>query len=226
MRVLMIDDDLKLIKLLQDYFQTFQIDLKGAGDARSGLALLRAEQPDLVILDVMLPEQDGFSICKSIRNFSEVPIIMLSARGETMDRILGLELGADDYLPKPFEPRELVTRIQAILRRSGPSRGQTILRFDRLEIRLAQREAFLDGEALGLSSMEFDLLALLAGTPTRKFSRDELMNQLQGFESEVYSRSIDVLVSRLRAKLKDDPKQPHFIKSVRGHGYVFLGEKQ
>jgi DNA-binding response OmpR family regulator len=225
MRVLMIDDDQKLAMLLRDYFQGFQIELKAAADGRSGLALVRAEQPDLVILDVMLPEQDGFSICKAIRNFSEVPIIMLSARGETMDRILGLELGADDYLPKPFEPRELVTRIQAILRRSGPTRGQSILRFDRLEIRVAQREAFLDGEALGLSSMEFDLLFLMAGTPTKKFSRDEIMNQLQGFDSEVYSRSIDVLVSRLRAKLRDDPKQPHYIKSVRGHGYVFLGEK-
>lgn len=225
MRVLMIDDDKKLIGLLKDYVRTFQIELIGAYDGKSGLALLRSEQPALLILDVMLPEQDGFSLCKTIRSQSDIPIIMLSARGETMDRILGLELGADDYLPKPFEPRELVTRIQAILRRSNPSRGQSILRFEDLEIRLAQREAYRGADALGLSSMEFDLLCLLASDPGRKFSRDEIMNHLQGFDSEAYSRSVDVLVSRLRAKIKDDPKQPHFIKSVRGHGYVFLGEK-
>jgi DNA-binding response OmpR family regulator len=195
----------------------------GARDGEEGLRVLDEEKPSLVVLDVMLPGLDGFGVCREIRRRSTVPVIMLSARGDAVDRIVGLELGADDYLPKPFEPRELVTRIQAVLRRVGPRPGVGTLAFDALTVRPDEREAFLDGVALGLSGMEFDLLLLLARHPGKKFTRDEIQSHLQGIEAGAYGRSIDVLVSRLRAKLGDDPKTPKYLKSVRGLGYVFLG---
>lgn len=219
----MIDDDEKLISLLQDYFARFQLQLIGATHPEKGLQLLKEKSPAAVILDVMMPGQDGFAVCQAIRKTSSVPIIMLSARGETVDRIMGLELGADDYLPKPFEPRELVTRIQAVLRRSNHLKSEHVLKFDDLEIQIEAREVFLKGQRLSLSSMEYELLLLLVSKPGHKFSRDEIMNHLQGLDSDVFSRSIDVLISRLRAKLEDDSKQPRFIQSIRGVGYVFKG---
>ena len=224
-RILIIDDDSKLVDLLKDYLARFRMDVVGAGDAESGLKLLERERPNLIVLDVMLPTRDGFETCREIRRRSGVPVIMLSARGEPVDRIVGLELGADDYLPKPFEPRELVTRIQAVLRRAGAKTEASVLRFEGLEVNAGVRDAFSsDGEPAGLSSMEFELLLLLAQHPGRKFTRDEIMNHLQGVESRVFSRSIDVLVSRIRAKIRDDPKRPRFIRSVRSVGYLFHGE--
>ena len=220
---MIIDDDDKLVSLLRDYFARFRIGVIGAGDGEAGLRLLEEEKPSLIVLDVMLPGMDGFEVCREIRRRSTVPVIMLSARGEAVDRIVGLELGADDYLPKPFEPRELVTRIQAVLRRLGPRPGVGDLVFDALEIRIAPREAFLRDKSLGLSGMEFDLLLLLARHPGKKFTRDEIQSHLQGVDAGAYGRSVDVLVSRLRAKLGDDPKSPRYLKSVRGLGYVFLG---
>jgi len=224
-RILIIDDDSKLVDLLKDYLARFRMDVVGAGDAESGLKLLERERPNLIVLDVMLPTRDGFETCREIRRRSGVPVIMLSARGEPVDRIVGLELGADDYLPKPFEPRELVTRIQAVLRRAGAKTEASVLRFEGLEVNAGVRDAFSsDGEPASLSSMEFELLLLLAQHPGRKFTRDEIMNHLQGVESRVFSRSIDVLVSRIRAKIRDDPKRPRFIRSVRSVGYLFHGE--
>jgi DNA-binding response OmpR family regulator len=199
------------------------MEVRGAGDGPEGWAALEKEKPDLVILDVMLPGIDGFELCRRIRAAGTLPIIMLSARGEAVDRIVGLELGADDYLAKPFDPRELVSRIQTVLRRSRPSESPDRLTFGDLTISSRTREAYGPGAApLGLSSMEYELLDLLARSPGRKFSRDEILVRLQGIESEAFSRSVDILVSRLRAKLGDDPKKPRYIKSARGWGYVFL----
>jgi DNA-binding response OmpR family regulator len=201
------------------------MEVHGALDGPRGLELLERDPPDLVILDVMLPGIDGFELCRRIRAAGTLPIIILSARGEAVDRIVGLELGADDYLAKPFDPRELVTRIQAVLRRARPDPASSSrLVFEGFSLSARTREAYgPSGEPLGLSSMEYELLDFLARSPGRKFSRDEILRQLQGTDSEAFGRSVDILVSRLRAKLGDDPKAPRFIKSARGWGYVFLG---
>ena len=170
-RILLIDDDEKLGQLLSTYFARFDMDLTAATRPSVGLELLRKEQPDLVVLDVMLPEQDGFDVCRTIRKTSSVPVVMLTARGDVTDRIVGLEIGADDYLPKPFEPRELVARIQNVLRRTGqkPDPGAGYI-YDGLEVYPERRAAVLDGEDLDLTTMEFQLLALLAGNPGKTFS--------------------------------------------------------
>lgn len=223
--ILLIDDDEKLGELLGTFFDRFDLDLQVAHDPESGLEMLAAEEPDLVILDVMLPGQDGFEVCRTIRKSSAVPIIMLTARGEVTDRIVGLEIGADDYMPKPFEPRELVARIQNVLRRSTTSRqsGQQ-LHYDGLSVDLERRSAELDGSELDLTTMEYQLLALFAGNPGRTFTRDEILNELRGIDAQLFSRSVDILVSRLRQKLGDTSKQARFIKTVWGTGYAFVGQ--
>ena len=223
-RVVIIDDDRKLLDLLQEYLPRYQIEVQTETDAKNGLALLQSYNPDLVILDVLMPGMDGFEVCREIRRKSEIPILMLSARGESTDKIIGLELGADDYMAKPFDPRELVTRIHTILRRSGSRSQQKGFIFEDLEVRLQEREAYLGGRALELTSMEFELLSLFVQSPGRKFSRDEIMNHLQGVESGSFSRSVDILISRLRSKLGETARSPRFIKSVHGYGYVFTGE--
>jgi DNA-binding response OmpR family regulator len=224
-RILLIDDDEKLGQLLGAYFARFDMELTAAIRPSQGLELLRKEQPDLVVLDVMLPEQDGFEVCRTIRKTSSVPVVMLTARGDVTDRIVGLEIGADDYLPKPFEPRELVARIQNVLRRTGqradPAAGYL---FDGLEVYPERRAALLDGAELELTTMEFQLLALFAANPGRTFSRDDILNELRGIDAQLFSRSVDILVSRLRGKLNDTAKSPRFIKTVWGTGYTFIGE--
>jgi DNA-binding response OmpR family regulator len=182
------------------------------------------EMPDLVILDVMLPETDGLAVCRKIRETSRVPIIMLTARGDVTDRIVGLEMGADDYLPKPFEPRELVARIEAVLRRGAPAAGD-VLKFGELEISQSARSAKRGKELLPLTTAEFELLDLLARNPGRVLTREKIMDDIKGIDWEAYDRSIDVLVSRLRQKLGDDPRQPGYIRTVRGVGYSFVGGK-
>jgi DNA-binding response OmpR family regulator len=225
-KILLIDDDEKLGGLLEAYFKRFDLDLVSATHPTKGLELLNAERPDLVILDVMLPDQDGFEVCRTIRKTSSVPIVMLTARGEVTDRIVGLELGADDYLPKPFEPRELVARIQNVLRRSGARKGEDgRLVYQDLSIDTDKRTVTLEGEPLELTTMEFALLALLATEPGKTFSRDEILNGLRGIDAQIFSRSVDILVSRLRQKLKDTARQPRFIKTVWGTGYAFVGEE-
>lgn len=225
-RILLIDDDEKLGELLGAYFRRFDLELIAANHPALGLEKLEREKPDLVILDVMLPDQDGFAVCRDIRRKSAVPIIMLTARGDVTDRVVGLELGADDYMPKPFEPRELVARVQNVLRRTGtrdereePNR----LRFDDLEIDLERRTAQLQGSPLDLTTMEYQLLVLFARNPGRTFTRDEILNELRGIDAQLFSRSVDILVSRLRQKLKDTTRQPRFIKTVWGTGYTFVG---
>ena len=222
-KVLLIDDDARLSDLLRAFFERFDLELLSATHPQEGLDLLEASAPDLVILDVMLPDMDGFEVCRRIRKASQVPIIMLTARGEVTDRIVGLELGADDYLPKPFEPRELVARIQNVLRRSGETTAVTeTLTFDDLSIDTSARNATLADEPLDLTTMEYELLVLLASKPGHAFTRDEILNGLRGIDAQLFSRSVDILVSRLRQKLNDTAKQPRFIKTVWGTGYTFL----
>ncbi|HUP53665.1 MAG TPA: response regulator transcription factor [Longimicrobiales bacterium] len=220
-RVLVIDDDRKLCGLLSEYLGSVGFEVLTAQSADTGLPLLRAEQPDIVVLDVMLPGMDGFEICRAIRRSSSVPIIMLTARGEVTDRVVGLELGADDYMPKPFEPRELVARIQAILRRGRV--GEEVWSFGPLRVDPQRRAAVLDGEPLPLTTAEFDLLELLIRGRGRVLSRGSILDGVKGESWDAFDRSIDVLVSRLRQKLEDDPKQPRYVRTVRGAGYAFVG---
>lgn len=225
-KILLIDDDEKLGELLQSFFRRFDLELKVAHEPEAGLRMLGIEKPDLVILDIMLPGQDGFQVCRTIRKSSAVPIVMLTARGEVTDRIVGLEIGADDYLPKPFEPRELVARIQNVLRRAVSGRPQTTeLRYAGLLIDLDRRSVLLDGKVLELTTMEYQLLALFARNPGRTFNRDEILNELRGIDAQLFSRSVDILVSRLRQKLGDTSRQARFIKTVWGTGYAFIGQE-
>jgi DNA-binding response OmpR family regulator len=224
--ILLIDDDEKLGVLLEAFFQRFDLNLKVAHDPETGLGMLASADPDLVILDVMLPGQDGFEVCRTIRKTSAVPIIMLTARGEVTDRIVGLEIGADDYMPKPFEPRELVARIQNVLRRSSSSRPQgQELHYEGLSVDLDRRTAELDDAELDLTTMEYQLLVLFASNPGKTYTRDEILNELRGIDAQLFSRSVDILVSRLRQKLGDTSKQARFIKTVWGTGYAFIGQE-
>lgn len=221
--VLLIDDDVRLAALLEQFFQRYQIALESCTTPSEGMAQLRSGQFDLVILDVMLPEMDGFEVCKLIRKESPIPILMLTARGDVMDRVIGLELGADDYLPKPFEPRELVARIQTILKRSTHhNESKTRLDFGELIIDTSALDASIQGTAINLSSMEYQLLLLLATSPGTVLSRDEILNQLKGIDADIYTRSVDILISRLRHKLRP----LDLIKTVRGQGYLFTGQSK
>src|SRR5689334_14405829 len=222
-RVLIIDDDERLTALLTEYLAQFGFVVQAVADPESGLRALKRDPPDLVILDVMLPDMDGFSVCRKVRESSRVPIVMLTARGDVMDRIVGLELGADDYLPKPFEPRELVARVQAVLRRGVATDEDERLRVGGLEVNWTTHSVALEGEQLPLTSAEFELLALLVRNRGRVMTRERIMDETRGIDWEAYDRSIDVLISRLRQKLGDDPKRPAFIRTVRGTGYSFIG---
>ena len=221
-RLLLIDDDEQLGAPLAAYFRRFEFDLQHATRPSEGLKRLRAGGFDVAILDVMLPEMDGFELCRTIRKESNVPIVMLTARGDVMDRVVGLELGADDYLPKPFEPRELLARVKALLRRAAPHPAEDdVLRFGRLEIDLGARVARLDGKVCDLTGHQFDLLVVLAQSPGRVLTRDQIMDSLKGHPLEAFDRSIDVHISRIRALIEDDPKNPRRVLTVRGAGYVF-----
>lgn len=220
-RILLIDDDEELGAPLATYLRRFDFELESAVLPSVGLARLAAGRFDAVILDVMLPEIDGFEVCRRIRRDSDIPVLMLTARGELTDRVVGLELGADDYLPKPFEPRELAARLQTILRRSRnvDSSHENRLLFDGLLIDLQRREVNCQDLPVELTSTEFELLALLAREPGRVFNRDEILNRLRGREADLHTRAVDILVSRLRRKL--EPLTP--IKTLRNAGYVFTG---
>jgi DNA-binding response OmpR family regulator len=221
-RVLIIDDDERLNTLLTEYLDRFGFSVQTASHPDAGLRVLKADPPDLLILDVMLPETDGFAVCRQIRETSRIPIVMLTARGDVTDRVVGLELGADDYLPKPFEPRELVARIQAVLRRSRNDCSDAV-RIGTLDMNWAKRSARLEGRPLALTTAEFELLGFLVRNRGRVVSRERIIEGTRGIDWDAYDRSIDVLVSRLRQKLGDDPKQPSFIRTVRGVGYSFIG---
>jgi OmpR family response regulator RpaB len=221
-RILLIDDDAQLGPPLTAYFARFDFKLDCALKPSEGLARLQRERYDAAILDVMLPEMDGFALCRAIRKDSDLPIIMLTARGEVMDRVVGLELGADDYVPKPFEPRELVARLQTVLRRrvqppaQPTARADGALVFDGLRIDPVTRTVMRQGEVLNLTSTEFDLLHLLALEPGKVFSRDDILNHLRGHEVDMLTRAVDIVVSRLRKKL--EPLD--CIKTLRNAGYT------
>ena len=222
-RVLIVDDDTRLSAMLSEYLAAagFQVESRPTG--RDGLAALERAGWDAVVLDLMLPDIEGFEVCRTIRARSDIPILMLTARGEETDRVVGLELGADDYLAKPFSPRELLARLRAVLRRRGGrlAAGPPPLRFGRLEVDRGAREVRLDGREVALTSYQFDLLAALAEHAGRVLSRERLLDLVKGAELEAFDRSIDVHVSRIRAAIEDDPKHPRRIITVRGAGYVF-----
>ncbi len=225
-RVLMIDDDARLAGMVSDYLGGAGFRLTIAGTAREGEALLKRESFDAVILDLMLPDGDGLDVCRRLRATTDVPILMLTARGEPMDRVVGLEIGADDYLGKPFEPRELQARLRAILRRkTGTAAKSEVMRFGRLEIDKGARVVRLDGEERSLTSYQFALLLALAERAGRVLSRDALMDLLKGEKLEAFDRSVDVHVSRIRAAIEDDPKKPRRILTLRGTGYVFAKDQ-
>jgi DNA-binding response OmpR family regulator len=224
-RLLMIDDDTRLSAMVGDYLRGAGYKVDVAGSLGQGRERLAADAFDALVLDLMLPDGDGLDLCRELRSnprTRQLPLLMLTARGEPMDRIVGLELGADDYLPKPFEPRELLARVKALLRRAAPvSAPDEVLRFGRLEIDLGARVARLAGEPCDLTSHQFDLLVVLAQSPGRVLSRDQIMDSLKGHPLEAFDRSIDVHISRIRAVIEDDPKAPRRVLTVRGAGYVF-----
>ncbi len=223
-RILIVDDDKDLNALLTEYLARFGHRLQSAVTAGEGMKALRRELPDLLILDIMLPDTDGLTLCRELRAEYDVPIIMLTARGEVADRVLGLELGADDYLAKPFEPRELVARIQSVIRRSESRAASVkVLEFDGLRLEKETRRVTLDDSNVELTTMEFELLQILMESHGRVMSRNRLIEWLRGIDADVYDRSIDMLVSRLREKLGDDALAPRFIRTVRLTGYQFVG---
>ena len=223
--LLLIDDDARLTAMVGDYLRANGHEVDVAGTLAAGRERLRLGQYDALVLDLMLPDGDGLDLTRELRadaRLRRLPLLMLTARGEPLDRVLGLELGADDYLAKPFEPRELLARIKAVLRRAQPEPlGDEVLRFGRLEIDLGARQARIDNRACDLTGHQFDLLVVLAQGAGRVLSRDQIMDSLKGHPIEAFDRSIDVHVSRIRACIEDDPKLPKRVLTVRGSGYVF-----
>ena len=220
-RILLIEDDARLAALVQEYLGEAGFRVSVAGSGAAGLEKLAREPVDALVLDLMLPDMDGLDLCRRLRAQSDVPLLMLTARGEAADRVVGLELGADDYLPKPFEPRELLARLRAILRRGRGAAGAPPLRFGRLEIDRDARAVRLDGEEKALTGYQFTLLVALAENAGRVLSREALMDLVGGEPPEAFDRSIDVHISRIRAALEDDAKRPRRIVTVRGAGYLF-----
>ncbi len=221
--VLMIEDDEPLAAMLSEYLGSYGFAVTARATATDGLQLLRHGRFDALVLDVMLPDLDGFEVCRRVRAESDIPILMLTARGKDLDRSVGLELGADDYLPKPFNPRELLARLRAILRRRVPSGmpHTAPLRFGRLEIDRDARVVRVDSTERLLTSYQFELLCVLAVNAGRVMSREALLDRVRGEELDAFDRSIDVHISRIRAAIEDDPKHPRRIITVRGAGYVF-----
>jgi DNA-binding response OmpR family regulator len=224
-RILLIEDDRRLAEMVSRYLGAAGFSVSDVGDGRTALARLGAETYDALVLDLTLPDVDGLEVCRQLRAFSDVPVLMLTARGDTMDRVVGLEVGADDYLPKPFEPRELLARLRAILRRRDRSGPASVLRFGRLEIDRDARCVRVDGAERALTGHQFGLLVALAERAGRVLSRDTLMDLVKGEELEAFDRSIDVHVSRIRAAIEDDPKRPRRLLTVRGAGYVFARQQ-
>lgn len=223
--VLIIEDDERLAELTSDYLEANGFRVTIEGDGALGVERIVALEPDIVILDLMLPGEDGLSICRRARPQYTGPILMLTARTDDMDQVLGLEMGADDYVPKPVQPRVLLARMRALMRRSDPAdsnSGTAKLTFGGLVIDSATREAWLDEERVDLTSAEFDLLWLLADNAGRVLTREEIFSSLRGIRYDGQDRSIDVRVSRIRPKIGDDPNQPHRIKTVRSKGYLFV----
>lgn len=217
-KLLLIDDDERLAEALRQYFSRFEMSLDNETNPLKAIQHIKRHSYDLIVLDVMLPEIDGFETCRRIRQFSEIPIVMLTARGEVMDRVVGLELGADDYLPKPFEPRELVVRIQNIFKRASQVTANSVYQLGELQLDIARKQLKRNDAEVSVTATEFGLLSLLVQNQDRVLSRDEIMQALRGLDADIYSRAIDVLVSRLRQKLQ----RPELIRTVRGQGYQLV----
>jgi DNA-binding response OmpR family regulator len=220
-RILLIEDDLRLAEMVKSYLGENGFAVTPVPTGQAGIGLAARDAFDALILDLMLPDIDGLDVCRRIRARATVPILMLTARGDAMDRVVGLEMGADDYLPKPFEPRELLARLKAILRRRGADATSGVLRFGRLQIDPGAIEVRLDGELRSLTSYQFALLQVLARHAGRVMSRDAIMDLLKHERLEAFDRSIDVHISRIRAAIEDNPKKPRRVITVRGAGYVF-----
>ena len=229
--ILVVDDEPKIVRLARDYLERSQFRVLSAGDGRAALAITRQERPDLVVLDLNLPGLDGLDVCRTLRRETDVPIIMLTARSEETDRLIGLELGADDYITKPFSPRELVARVRAVLRRTNggshlPGVHQPgLIRVANLEIDLTGHNVKRDGQPVQLSRTEFNLLATLARNPGQTFTRAQLLDRLHGVAYEGYDRSIDAHIKNLRRKLEVDPSEPRNVLTVYGIGYKFADEE-
>jgi DNA-binding response OmpR family regulator len=221
-KILVVDDEMEIVRLVRAYLERAGFVVVTAGEGREALAVFRHEHPNLVVLDLNLPGMDGLDVCRAMRRDSDVPIIMLTARLEETDRLIGLELGADDYVVKPFSPREIVARVRAVLRRAGgPSGRVEVISAAGVTLDLTRRAASVEDRPLDLTTMEFDLLALLVEHPGQVFSRLQLLDRVQGTAYEGYERTIDVHVKNLRRKLGDDSDDPRFIETVRGVGYRF-----
>jgi DNA-binding response OmpR family regulator len=222
-RILVVEDDPRLADMLSEYLGQAGFRVTVAPLGRAALERLSTAEYDAIVLDLMLPDMDGLDVCRQLRTASDTPVLMLTGRGDAIDRIVGLEIGADDYLPKPFEPRELLARLRAILRRrvSGKTLAERPLHFGRLEIDTAARAVRLDGQSCDLTGYQFDLLVALADKAGRVLSREVLMDLVKREHLEAFDRSIDVHMSRIRAAIEDDPKKPRRVITVRGAGYVF-----
>jgi len=224
-RILLVEDDARLAKMVADYLAEAGFRVTPAPTGAEAERRMQRETFDALILDLMLPDTDGLDLCRRIRAESSIPVLMLTARGDPLDRVVGLELGADDYLPKPFEPRELLARLRAILRRGQTAPAVDVLRFGKLEIDRAAREVRVDGEARAITGFQFTLLVAMAERAGRVLSRETLMDLVKGEEFEEFDRSIDVHISRLRAAIEADPRKPRRILTLRGAGYVFAKEQ-
>jgi DNA-binding response OmpR family regulator len=225
-KILVVDDEAEIVRLVRAYLERAGFAVVAASEGREALAVFRHERPNLVVLDLNLPGLDGLDVCRAMRRDTDVPIIMLTARLEETDRLIGLELGADDYVVKPFSPREIVARVRAVLRRAeaAPPRPEVVSAAG-VTLNLTQRTASADGRPLDLTTLEFDLLALLVEHPGQVFTRLQLLDRAQGNAYEGYERTIDVHIKNLRKKLGDDPQNPRFIETVRGIGYRFCQER-
>ena len=221
--VLIVDDDIKTVDLVKLYLTRDGYGVLTAYNGIEALRLARESHPDLIVLDLMLPDMDGFEVCRVLRQESDVPIIMLTARSTDQDKLTGLGLGADDYVTKPFSPKELAARVQAVLRRLPRERGPEELEIGELSMNFAKHEAWLAGELLDLTSVEFKLLGVLAKEPGRVFSRTDLIEEALGYDFEGFDRTIDVHILNLRRKVERDPSHPRYIKTVYGVGYKFIG---
>ena len=221
-RILVVEDDMQIARNLRDYLEVAGFEVTAVGDGSSALASIRGNRPDLLVLDLGLPGIDGLDVARELRRTSTVPIVMLTARGEESDRIVGLELGADDYLVKPFSPKELVARVRAVLRRtSGTTAGAEVLRAGDVEVDLPKMRARVGGQPVDLTPTEFELLATLAREPGRVFTRGQLLDALHGVTLETYERAIDAHVKNLRKKIEPEPGRPRYVLTVHGVGYRF-----
>ena len=218
-RALLIDDDVKLGRLLKDFLKKSNINLFTVNNPTESFSSIEECKPDIIILDVMMPKMNGFEVCKTIRNIHSIPIIMLSARGDSEDKIKGLDLGADDYIAKPFQPRELLARIHSLLRRVSDEKKISIKGF--FEVDELHREIKMKGELLQLTNKEYELLSLLVFNPGVIYTRDDLLREIKGVEAKLFSRSIDILISRLRNKIEKNTESPEYIKTIWGKGYIF-----